>query len=38
VLTPNYNDAHRNHFHVDLTTGSNYINKRLPVDDGPDGH
>jgi len=26
VLTPNYNTAHRNHFHVDLTTGSDYIN------------
>lgn len=38
VLTPNYNTAHRNHFHVDLTTGSNYINKRLAVDDGPDLH
>ena len=25
VLTPNYNDAHRNHFHVDLTAGSDYI-------------
>jgi hypothetical protein len=42
VLTPNYNDAHRNHFHVDLTTGSDYINKAgknwLTVDEGPDGH
>jgi hypothetical protein len=38
VLTPNYNSAHRNHFHVDLTTGSNYINKRAPVDHGPDNH
>lgn len=25
VLTPNYNSAHRNHFHVDLTEGSMYI-------------
>jgi len=25
VLTPNYNDAHRNHFHVDLTEGGMYI-------------
>lgn len=25
VLTPNYNAAHDNHFHVDLTTGSNFI-------------
>ncbi|MCA9692176.1 MAG: extensin family protein, partial [Myxococcales bacterium] len=22
ILTPNYNDAHYNHFHVDLTPGS----------------
>ena len=46
VLTPNYNDAHRNHFHVDLTTGSDFI--RTPgavavedlvdVDSGPDLH
>jgi hypothetical protein len=25
VLTPNYNAAHRNHFHVDLTPGSMFI-------------
>lgn len=25
VLTPNYNAAHRNHYHVDLTAGSMYI-------------
>ncbi len=25
VLTPNYNDAHRNHFHVDMTEGSMYL-------------
>ena len=25
ILTPNYNDAHDNHFHVDLTPGSDYI-------------
>ncbi len=25
VLTPNYNAAHRNHYHVDLTEGSMYI-------------
>jgi hypothetical protein len=30
ILTPNYNAAHRNHFHVDLTTGSNYINAASP--------
>jgi hypothetical protein len=27
VLTPNYNAGHRNHFHVDLTTGSNFIRR-----------
>jgi hypothetical protein len=25
ILTPNYNSAHDNHFHVDLTAGSHYI-------------
>jgi len=25
ILTPNYNAAHDNHFHVDLTEGSHYI-------------
>src|SRR5690606_19933634 len=29
VLTPNYNAAHRNHFHVDLTPGGNTINRDL---------
>lgn len=38
VLTPNYNDAHRDHFHVDLTTGSNYIQFGDSVDHGPDHH
>lgn len=28
VLTPNYNDAHRNHFHVDLTPTSDFIELR----------
>lgn len=28
VLTPNYNAAHDNHFHVDLTPGSDYIGFR----------
>jgi hypothetical protein len=28
VLTPNYNDAHRNHFHVDMTDGADFIRKR----------
>lgn len=27
VLTPNYNSDHRNHFHVDLTTGSDFIKR-----------
>jgi hypothetical protein len=27
ALTPNYNDAHRNHFHVDLTSGSDFIRR-----------
>jgi hypothetical protein len=26
ILTPNYNADHRNHFHVDLTDGSDFIN------------
>lgn len=30
VLTPNYNAAHRNHYHVDLTTGSNFIQAERP--------
>ncbi len=38
VLTPNYNAAHRDHFHVDLTTGSDFIEKRLPIDEGPAAH
>jgi hypothetical protein len=25
ILTPDYNSAHRNHFHVDLTEGSDYL-------------
>jgi hypothetical protein len=25
ILTPEYNAAHRNHFHVDLTSGSNFV-------------
>lgn len=28
ILTPNYNDLHRDHFHVDLTTGSDFIKSR----------
>ncbi len=28
VLTPNYNADHRNHFHVDLTPGSDFIERR----------
>ena len=38
VLTPNYNAAHRNHFHVDLTPGSDYLRSYRGVDDGPDRH
>jgi hypothetical protein len=38
VLTPNYNDAHRNHFHVDLTDGSDFIRYGDSVDVGPDNH
>ncbi len=38
VLTPNYNEAHRDHFHVDLTPGSDYIKSLGGVDQGPDGH
>ena len=30
VLTPNYNADHRDHFHVDLTAGSNFIASELP--------
>jgi hypothetical protein len=36
VLTPNYNAAHRNHYHVDLTEGSDFIRKRgAGIDDAP---
>lgn len=35
ALTPNYNADHRNHFHVDLTAGSDFIRDRRPIDDGP---
>jgi len=35
VLTPDYNAAHRNHFHVDLTTGSMFIGSSVAgVDPG----
>lgn len=30
VLTPNYNAAHDNHFHVDLTPGSDFIGLSTP--------
>jgi len=30
ILTPNYNSAHRDHFHVDLTSGSEFIGIELP--------
>lgn len=38
MLTPNYNAAHRNHFHVDLTPGGDFIRERLPLDEGADNH
>lgn len=38
VLTPNYNASHRDHFHVDLTEGSDFIRGRRPIDDGPDDY
>ncbi|MEM9490229.1 MAG: extensin family protein [Myxococcota bacterium] len=38
ILTPNYNSAHRNHFHVDLTTGEDFIKSATAVDSGPDHH
>lgn len=38
VLTPNYNDAHRNHFHVDMTEGGMYLGSSAagvdPIIDG----
>jgi hypothetical protein len=37
VLTPNYNSDHRNHFHVELTDGSDFIKRTTgaiePLDD-----
>jgi len=40
VLTPNYNSAHRDHFHVDLTPGSDFIRSTSSnqVDVGPDDY
>ncbi|MEZ4400770.1 MAG: extensin family protein [Kofleriaceae bacterium] len=38
VLTPNYNAAHRDHFHVDLTDGADFLRDLPPIDHGPDGH
>lgn len=35
VLTPNYNADHRNHFHVDLTPESDFIERRTAP---PDNH
>lgn len=37
VLTPNYNQDHRDHFHVDLKDGSDFL-KSNQVDIGPDLH
>lgn len=36
VLTPNYNADHRNHFHVDLTEGSDFIKRTIGVGVDPD--
>ncbi len=33
VLTPNYNAAHRDHFHLDLTPGASFIERR-PAPEG----
>lgn len=40
VLTPNYNADHRNHFHVDLTPGSDFIERGpgAPGPSAPIGH
>lgn len=39
VLTPNYNSAHANHFHLDLTPDADFIRwDRGGVDEGPDYH
>lgn len=35
ILTPNYNAAHYNHFHVDLTPGSDFIGLTGPTFIGP---
>jgi hypothetical protein len=35
VLTPNYNAAHRNHFHVDMTPGSMFIEYSIAGIDPP---
>lgn len=37
VLTPNYNSLHRNHFHVDLTAGSDFITQTV-IDEGDHAH
>ncbi len=36
VLTPNFNAAHRDHYHVDLTVGGNTIALELPAMMDPD--
>ena len=40
VLTPNFNAAHRNHFHVDLTPNGDFTRRAagIDVDLGPSGH
>ena len=32
VLTPDYNSAHDNHFHLDLTPGSHFLGMTLTED------
>ncbi|MBI3071174.1 MAG: extensin family protein [Deltaproteobacteria bacterium] len=34
ILTPDFNAAHRNHFHVDLTAGAHYLRKPGAASDG----
>ncbi len=35
VLTPNFNSAHRNHFHVDLTKGADFTNFQVSPHNDP---
>ena len=38
VLTPNYDAAHRNHFHVDLTAGGRTVRAEVPGGVDPASH